>query len=94
MTRFVVAIAAGLALIGSPGHADTTCPDGTYVKGNFCQLAPDGRYVSAGDGTKTDTSPRLAPNGKYVGGQGSITLCPDGSYTAGSCHLMPDGTYK
>ena len=27
-------------------------------------------------------------------GGGPVTLCPNGTYTAGTCQLMPNGTYR
>jgi hypothetical protein len=74
------------------------CPDGSYVGGGNCRIAPDGTYVSgqpriAPDGTYTGGAPRLAPDGSYVGGAGRRTMCPDGSYVAGNCRLAPDGSY-
>ncbi len=72
----------------------TLCPDGSYIGGGGrCTLAPDGKYVNG--------TPRLTPNGGYVGGNGPTqpqqqptTLCPDGSYVAGkTCVLMPNGRY-
>ena len=44
-------------------QAATLCPDGTYVHGNSCRLAPNGSYVS---GTQ---SIQLAPDGTYTDGQ-------------------------
>lgn len=75
------------------------CPNGSYVFGTGCFLAPNGTYYGswpqlAPNRTYVGGSPRLAPNGKYVGGTGPIVLCPDGSYVTGrNCQLMPNGTY-
>lgn len=75
------------------------CPNGNYVVGNGCYLAPDGTYQSAPpvlapDGSYVSGQPRLAPDGTYVGGKGPIKLCPDGTYVAGnSCRLLPNGRY-
>jgi len=74
------------------------CPDGRYVRG-LCIGAPDGSYVGgapqvAPDGTYLTGRPRIAPNGKYVGGEGPMTVCPDGNYVVGkTCRLMPNGQY-
>lgn len=75
------------------------CPDGSYVVGERCYLAPDGSYHGgqprmAPDGSYVAGEPRLAPNGQYLGGYGPTRLCPNGSYVRGSrCRLMPDGSY-
>lgn len=75
------------------------CPNGSYVSGSQCVLAPDGTYTSgrptiAPDGTYVTGRPTMAPDGSFVGGKGSLTLCPDGKYVAGgSCVLAPDGSY-
>ncbi len=54
-----------------------------------CALAPHGSYHPKGD-----TPPQLTPGGTYVPGRGKVTLCPDGTYVAGSrCILAPDGSY-
>jgi hypothetical protein len=78
----------------------TLCPNGAYVAGNGCQIAPDGSYVASGrpvqiapNGTYTSGAPRIAPDGTYVGGTGLITLCPNGNYVAGICHIAPNGKY-
>lgn len=86
------------ALPSYNGGTPNRCPDGKYVVG-MCTIAPDGSYVGdqpqiAPDGTYVGGMPRLTPNGTYVGGTGPLTICPDGSYVAGtSCRLMPDGRY-
>lgn len=91
----------GLAVLGGvlQGYAESradgqtptrvaiyACPDGRFVTSGQCYRSPTGRYVGG--------PPRLAPDGTYVGGNGSILRCPDGTYVAGSrCYLAPDGTY-
>ena len=50
--------------------AQTLCPDGSYVGGGGCSMAPDGTFV--------DGEPQMAPDGSYVGGEPTMT--PDGSY--------------
>ncbi len=52
--------------------AATMCPDGSYVQGPSCHLAPDGTYVGgtpkmAPDGTYVGGTPKMAPDGRYVG---------------------------
>jgi hypothetical protein len=77
-----------------PGNAGTQCPDGSYVSGDRCVLAPNGTYVSRGGPVG------LAPNSTFpigriipsTGRQGA-TLCPNGQYVIGACHLQPDGSY-
>lgn len=76
----------------------TMCPDGSYVAGTRCWIAPNGQYLAgpptiAPDGTYVVGTPRITPNGSYIGGTGPITICPDGSYVAGKCRLTPAGTY-
>lgn len=78
--------------------AVTMCPDGSYVAGTRCWIAPNGQYLGgpptiAPDGTYVAGAPRIAPSGKYIGGTGPITICPDGSYVSGQCRLTPAGTY-
>jgi hypothetical protein len=83
----------------SPKSGMSLCPNGSYVSGSTCRLAPDGTYVGgspvlAPDGTYVSGTPRLAPNGKYVGGTGQIIMCPDGTYVTGRiCLLTPSGRY-
>ena len=48
-----------------------------------------GDYV--GGNIQSDVS--LCSDGSYVGGS-QCNLCPDGSYSAGSCSLQPDGSYN
>jgi hypothetical protein len=48
-------------------------------------ISPDGTYVNG--------TPRMAPNGKYVGDGGPITRAPDGSYVAGNPTMAPNGRY-
>lgn len=75
------------------------CPNGSYVYGTKCQLAPNGQYLPgsatlAPNGQYVTGRPQRAPNGAYVGGNGPVSMCPDGSYVAGSrCVLTPNGTY-
>lgn len=84
------------ATTSSPGIG--LCPDGSYVSGGRCYLAPSGAYVGgppslAPDGSYVGGSPRLAPNGQYVGGS-QVVICPDGSYVGGTrCVLAPNGQY-
>lgn len=84
----------------APQRRPTTsiCPDGSYVSGGSCRIAPDGTYVGgrpsiAPNGSYVGGRPRLAPDGSYVGGSGPVTLCPDGSYVSGRCVLTPSGKY-
>ena len=63
----VLAVVATFVLAGiltfadaDQAHAQTMCPDGTYVGGDRCNMAPDGSYVG-GDGVT------MAPDGSYVG---------------------------
>lgn len=77
-------------------QAQTLCPDGSYVGGDSCSLAPDGTYVDdeprlAPDGSYVGGEPRLAPDGTYVGDEPE--LAPDGSYVGGEPILAPDGSY-
>jgi hypothetical protein len=75
------------------------CPDGSYVFGDSCHLAPDGTFVGgrpvmAPDGSFVSGRPTLTPAGNFVGGTGKTTLCPDGSWVGGTrCKLMPNGMY-
>jgi hypothetical protein len=75
------------------------CPDGTYVYGTQCDLAPNGRYLPspatiAPNGQYVTGRPQIAPDGTYVGGDGPIRICPDGSYVSGArCLLTPNGKY-
>jgi len=97
-------IFAGAALlsvaIASPVLAGTQCPDGSYIPGDKCVLLPNGSYASRGGPVG------LAPNSTFpIGRIGSsqpgatverpsdATLCPNGQYVIGVCHLQPDGTY-
>lgn len=91
----------GTSATSGAGSQDRTmmCPDGSYVYGTRCSLAPNGSYLPgqarlAPDGTYVVGQPRLTPDGSYVGGSGRTILCPDGSYVVGSrCQLAPNGQY-
>lgn len=82
-----------------PQSSMRICPDGSYVYGTECRIAPNGRYLPgpatiAPNGQYVTGRPQIAPNGKYVGGSGPVRICPDGSYVAGSrCMITPNGTY-
>ena len=75
------------------------CPDGSFITGKECYLAPNGTYLGgpptlAPDGTFVVGEPRLAPNGKFVGSYGNVIQCPDGTYVAGyQCVLAPNGRF-
>jgi hypothetical protein len=79
-------------------EAGTQCPDGSYVSGDRCMLMPNGTYASSGG------SVGLAPNSAFPIGrippsnalapQPRTTLCPNGQYVIGTCHLNPDGSYS
>lgn len=77
----------GAALPVQPnGPRDILCPDGSWVFGYQCVLAPNGVFVGG--------PAQLAPNGQYIGGYGRVLLCPDGTYVVGSrCQLLTDGRY-
>jgi hypothetical protein len=61
MLRLITAVT--LLLTAAPAMAQPTlCPNGSYVSGPSCQLAPNGTWV--GD------NPQLTPNGTWVGGGG------------------------
>jgi hypothetical protein len=85
------------------GHAQYLCPDGSFVASGPGTLCPNGRYIGGGTscqlasgGTfvpRSDSGPRLAPDGTFVPGGGPLTLCPDGTYVTGRCVLGPNGRY-
>ena len=70
MKKVLISLALGCFLYSNL-TAQTLCPDGTYVSGNECNMAPDGSYVGG--------EAQLAPDGSYVGGEPK--MAPDGSYT-------------
>lgn len=59
------------------------------------QPVPSSRNSGNGGATYTGDSslPQLAPDGSFVAGGRSVTLCPNGQYVAGNCVLTPDGTF-
>jgi hypothetical protein len=71
----------------STGQPTIRCPDGSYVRGSWCQSCPDGSYVAGGSGCQ------MAPNGKYIQAGKTPTRCPDGSYVGGTCTIGPNGKY-
>lgn len=83
----------------APGSSIWLCPNGSYVFGRGCFMAPNGTFVGAPpqmapDGTWVGGTPQMAPNGRFVAGPGRVTMCPDGSFVAAPrCQLMPNGTY-
>lgn len=101
-------VLASISFVSFPASAQQgevkqrLCPNGQYVVGTGCFLAPDGSYTGykptlAPDGTYVGGKPRLAPNGQYIGGQPQqrTILCPNGAYVVGTrCRLMPDGSYR
>lgn len=86
------------AALSAPVFAGTQCPDGSYIPGDRCVLTANGTYISRGGPVG------LAPNYKFPIGKivpyggaanpNSATLCPNGQYVMGACHLNPDGTYS
>lgn len=83
---------------GTPPSTFTLCPDGSYVGGPTCNLAPNGRYVGGTPhitpkGDYVGGPPQMTPKGDYVGGSGKVTMCPDGTYVSGACHITPKGRY-
>lgn len=94
-----------VALAAIQAHAQTLCPDGSYVDRPPCKLCPDGSYIGGGGRCQMTprgdyvrgnekSRPRLAPDGSYTEGGKKQTLCPDGSYASGRrCVLAPNGRY-
>ena len=84
-------------------QAQYVCPDGSSVASGPCTLCPNGRYIGGGAscqlapggafGPRSDTGPRLAPDGTFVPGGGPLTLCPDGTYVTGRCVVGPNGRF-
>jgi len=72
--KVAIAIITALFIHIQVSYAQTLCPDGTYVGGDTCKMAPDGSYVGG--------TPQIAPDGSYVGGTPQIT--PNGSYVGGT----------
>jgi hypothetical protein len=69
-------------------------PPPLFIPNRPLYLTPSNPITNGIQALPTSTpTPRLAPNGTYVGGTGPITLCPDGSYVSGQCELTPNGTY-
>ncbi len=76
------------------------CPDGSFVAGNKCTMAPDGSFVGG--------KARMAPDGSFIGDghlrqerrnsenssrRDRMSLCPDGSHVMGRCKMQPDGSF-
>jgi hypothetical protein len=89
MSRILLAVI--LVLSCSAADAVMLCPDGSYVSGPYCQMAPDGSYFSS--------NPRIAPYGRYV----APRIAPYGSSTPGPSlmpdryiapQIAPDGSYR
>ena len=64
------------------------------------RMLPDGRFIAgtprrAPDGTIVggDGPITRAPDGSYKGGGGPVRMAPDGTFVAGPARLAPDGTY-
>jgi hypothetical protein len=92
-------LASGSAASTTNGARTIMCPDGSYVVGDSCHMAPDGTFVGgrpvmAPDGSFVSGRPTLTPGGTFVGGSGKTTMCPDGSWVGGTrCKLLPNGKY-
>jgi hypothetical protein len=76
------------------------CPDGTFVAGNTCRLAPNGKYISgdsparlAPDGTYTSGTPRLTPKGNFIGEPERPKRDGDRLRLPPVQRMCPDGTY-
>jgi hypothetical protein len=89
------------ALVAS---GQTMCPDGSFVGGPSCVMAPNGKFVSgssqgpqiAPDGSFVSGSrkgPQIAPDGSFTSGRGRVTLCADGSFVSGNCRMTPNGKF-
>jgi hypothetical protein len=61
MRMLSISIASLVLLCGASSHAQTLCPDGSWVGGGSCDLAPDGNWVGG--------EPELAPDGSCVGSE-------------------------
>ena len=101
-------LAASILTLGLPLSVSAQtfmCPDGNYVSKGPCTLCPNGKYVGSGAQCQLTPSgsyvpkvegknPQLTPSGGYVQGGAPKTLCPDGTYVAGTrCVLAPNGKY-
>jgi len=82
------------------------CPDGTFIGGSGrCQIAPDGSFVpegripahqtpSGGFMPERTLFPQIAPDRSFHQGGRQLTLCPDGTFVAGTrCVLAPNGRF-
>jgi hypothetical protein len=47
----------------------------------------------APDGSWVGGNPRMAPDGSWVGGNGAITMCSDGTWVSGRCKMASDGSW-
>lgn len=94
----VAAASLAFLLWVSPSIAGTQCPDGSYVPGDQCVLMPNGTYASRGGPVGLAPSSafpigRITPSTGAVNAQQGATLCPNGQYVIGVCHLQPNGSY-
>jgi hypothetical protein len=94
----IAAASLVLLLWASPSNAGTQCPDGSYIPGDQCVLMPNGTYASRGGpvGLAPNSAlslGRVTPSTGAAVTQQGATLCPNGQYVIGTCHLQPDGSY-
>ncbi|HZY14889.1 MAG TPA: hypothetical protein VFE89_19450 [Beijerinckiaceae bacterium] len=71
-----LALALFVAALAGAAHADTLCPDGTFVPGDSCMLSFDGSHVIGG--------PKTLPDVVYVDARSAaILLRYDAEYRIG-----------
>ena len=74
MRRLMLALS--VAALAGAAHADTLCPDGTFVPGDSCMLSFDGSHVIGG--------PKTLPDLVYVDARSAaILLRYDAEYRIG-----------
>jgi len=101
MQTLLFAIIVALAhLLLSQSATAALCPDGTFVAGNRCRLAPNGKFISgdspmrmAPDGSYTSGAPRLTPKGNYIGEPARPKADPGRRPRPPVQRLCPDGTH-
>ncbi len=96
--KYLLMVIALMSFGTASVKAGTQCPDGSYVAGDRCVLTANGAYAS--NGGPVGLAPSSAfPVGRFppsnvLAPQPHASLCPNGQYVVGTCHLNPDGTYS
>jgi len=73
--KLILLLLLSFGFVGSV-NASTMCPDGTFVGGDRCQMAPDGSFVGV---SGSNSGAIMCADGSFVAGD-RCQMAPDGSF--------------